>query len=81
MTYYPPCPTIVVYADNGPGRMWACAKCGIRFYPACRTCVDVGHRNETHPEQDTPPAAPLDEDADSWGPDNTAGGHVHWDDT
>lgn len=31
-------------AGGGPGRMWACATCHRRFYPACPTCVDVGHR-------------------------------------
>ena len=29
-------------------RMWACADCGIRFYPACPTCISVGHRGEVH---------------------------------
>lgn len=42
---------ITVYAElDGPGRMWACANCGRRFYPACATCVDVGHRGEEHPD-------------------------------
>lgn len=30
--------------------MWACADCHVRFYPACPTCVDVGHRNIVHTE-------------------------------
>jgi hypothetical protein len=43
---------IVTYREamGGPARMWACADCQRRFYPACPTCVDLGHRNETHPE-------------------------------
>ena len=50
--------SIVTYAisDSGDERMWACADCMIRFYPACRECVDVGHRNEQHVEP------PLDEE-------------------
>jgi hypothetical protein len=48
------CPhdSITVYreADHGPMRMWACADCHRRFYPACPVCVDVGHRNEAHVE-------------------------------
>jgi len=40
---------ITTFAEaNGPHRMWACEDCRIRFYPACRTCVDVGHRFEEH---------------------------------
>jgi hypothetical protein len=41
--------TIVTWGtpDN---RLWACAACSRRFYPACETCVDAGHRNETHPD-------------------------------
>jgi hypothetical protein len=35
--------------ENGPS-LWACADCRLRFYPACRTCVDVGHRNIEHPD-------------------------------
>lgn len=34
---------------EGP-RLWACEDCGRRFYPACPTCVTVGHRNEAHAE-------------------------------
>lgn len=32
--------------------LWACANldCSRRFYPACPTCVDVGHRNVEHVE-------------------------------
>jgi hypothetical protein len=41
--------SIVTYAiSDGDERMWACADCLIRFYPACRECGDVGHRNERH---------------------------------
>ncbi len=42
--------SIVTYAisDGGNERIWACADCMLRFYPACRVCVDVGHRNEEH---------------------------------
>lgn len=29
-------------------RMWACADCNRRFYPACPVCVSVGHRGEDH---------------------------------
>ncbi len=50
----PPCrhDSITVFRapGGGPGRMWSCAECGIRFYPACRTCVDLGHRGEEHVE-------------------------------
>ncbi len=44
--------SITVYhdIDGGPGRMWACAGCGVRLYPACRICIDVGHRGEEHVE-------------------------------
>lgn len=34
--------------ENGPS-LWACEDCRLRFYPACRTCVDVGHRNIERP--------------------------------
>jgi hypothetical protein len=34
--------------------MWACDSCGLRFYPACRDCIDVGHRGVVHPA-DVPP--------------------------
>jgi hypothetical protein len=41
--------TIVAYATVGePPAVWACQDCALRFYPACRTCVDVGHRNVDH---------------------------------
>lgn len=39
---------VAIQADGMPG-MWACHDCKLRFYPACRTCVDVGHRNVVHP--------------------------------
>lgn len=44
--------TVVTWGtpDN---RLWACASCSRRMYPACETCVSVGHRNETHPESGT----------------------------
>lgn len=43
--------TLTVFRqEDGPGRMWSCADCSIRFYPACRTCVTVGHREEVHTE-------------------------------
>jgi len=29
--------------------LWACGDCKLRFYPACPTCVEVGHRNVVHP--------------------------------
>jgi hypothetical protein len=45
-------------------RLWACASCSRRLYPACPECVDVGHRNETHPierEASVPDVAVLRE--------------------
>lgn len=30
---------------GGGSRFWACGNCSLRFYPACRLCVTVGHRN------------------------------------
>lgn len=61
--------SIVAFFEDGDpdrhGRMWACADCWRRFYPACETCVDVGHRNETHPEAPDPIAPyQLDEDSE-----------------
>jgi hypothetical protein len=43
--------TIVTWGtpDN---RLWACASCSRLMYPACETCVDVGHRNETHSDRE-----------------------------
>jgi hypothetical protein len=37
---------------GGPIRMWACSDCRIRFYPACKVCVSVGHRGEEHVEDE-----------------------------
>lgn len=36
-------------AVEGDIRLWACADCRLRFYPACSICVDVGHRSGEHP--------------------------------
>jgi hypothetical protein len=33
----------------GQVALWSCDFCQVRFYPACPTCVDVGHRNVVHP--------------------------------
>lgn len=46
--------------------LWACANpyCSIRFYPACRTCVDVGHRNIVHPPLDATRASPAPDGLD-----------------
>lgn len=48
---------IITFSEEGggPGRMWACTECHIRFYPACPKCVTVGHRNEFHPTEDWKP--------------------------
>ena len=44
-----PCPHRVVFTWTAEGlSLWACSECHVRFYPACRTCVDVGHRNIEH---------------------------------
>jgi hypothetical protein len=42
--------TIQTYTDavTGEAHIWACADCKRRFYPACETCVSIGHRNEVH---------------------------------
>ena len=41
---------VTTYGDGESGpRLWACADCSLRFYPACSVCVDVGHRNIDHP--------------------------------
>ena len=42
--------TVLLEEGGGPGRMWSCADCGRRFYPACSVCISVGHRNEDHVE-------------------------------
>ncbi len=36
-----------LFDDVGQPVLWACANpdCSLRFYPACPTCVTVGHRN------------------------------------
>ena len=40
---------IITYAPSSSDeRIWACNDCNKRFYPACSTCVDVGHRGEVH---------------------------------
>lgn len=39
---------IIVTWGDPDNRLWACTACARRMYPACETCVDVGHRNETH---------------------------------
>ena len=48
---------IQTWGDGTTAVMWACANpdCRLRFYPACRECVDVGHRNIVHEAR-----APLD---------------------
>jgi hypothetical protein len=54
----PPCrhhDVATFYQEDGARQLWACSTCHLRFYPACPTCVDVGHRNEEHvsdPERD-----------------------------
>lgn len=40
---------VQTWSGNRAGRLWACGDCKLRFYPACRTCVEVGHRNVDHP--------------------------------
>lgn len=30
-------------------QVWACEDCRVRFYPACASCVDIGHRDGVHP--------------------------------
>jgi hypothetical protein len=35
-------------SGDGAARLWGCDDCGRRFYPACPTCVTVGHRGERH---------------------------------
>jgi hypothetical protein len=47
-------PAITVFMEEGGGpiRMWACSDCRIRFYPACKVCVSVGHRGEEHVEDE-----------------------------
>ena len=46
------CPHDVIetWGDGVTAVIWACANpdCRLRFYPACRECVDVGHRNIVH---------------------------------
>ena len=40
---------IVTYSsEDGLDRMWACVHCACRFYPACPSCVSIGHRGESH---------------------------------
>lgn len=41
---------ITTASAEGLPSLWYCDDCRRRFYPACETCVDVGHRNETHPQ-------------------------------
>ncbi len=42
---------IRVMFDDETAVAWACGYCSLRFYPACPTCIDIGHRNVVH----TPP--------------------------
>jgi len=48
---------IQTWGDGTTAVMWSCAApdCRLRFYPACRECVDIGHRNIVHEAR-----APLD---------------------
>lgn len=41
---------IVVYYGNPGGGwgLWACEGCSLRFYPARRKCVNVGHLEVVH---------------------------------
>jgi hypothetical protein len=39
-------PSILRFVGDNLPSMWACASCSLRFYPACPTCVSVGHRFE-----------------------------------
>lgn len=48
------CKHLLVHAWTDPDGVpvaWSCDFCQLRFYPACRECVDVGHRNVVHPKQ------------------------------
>ena len=53
---------IQTWGDGTTAVMWACADpdCRLRFYPACRECVDVGHRNVVHEAPAEPRAERLD---------------------
>lgn len=42
--------SIMTWGDHEGNRMWSCSDCNRRMYPACLVCIDVGHRNEAHPE-------------------------------
>jgi hypothetical protein len=53
-------------SEDDTVRVWACDECGRRFYPACPTCVTVGHRGETHPGPE--PGAGLSWRASEWWP-------------
>ena len=39
---------ITTASADGLPSLWYCDDCRRRFYPACETCVDIGHRRETH---------------------------------
>jgi len=34
--------------DEGEPALWACNDCRLRFYPACKKCISVGHRGVEH---------------------------------
>lgn len=42
-----PHPSILRFVGDNVPSMWGCATCSQRFYPACGTCVTIGHRNDT----------------------------------
>ena len=53
---------IQTWGDGTTAVMWACADpdCRLRFYPACRECVDIGHRTIVHEARAEPRAEGLD---------------------
>lgn len=48
-------------ADPAIPPLWACESCNRRFYPACPTCVSVGHRGECAAEVRVQPEPPITE--------------------
>ena len=47
---------ITTASADGLPSLWYCDDCRRRFYPACETCVDIGHR-KTHATPAPDPAA------------------------
>ena len=50
--------------DDGEPALWACNDCQLRFYPACKKCISIGHRGVEHTTLDDGLRAALEEAMD-----------------